>query len=279
MDSLFKKTSFECSELITKRYSTSFSLGIRMFEKNFRAPIYGIYGFTRFADEIVDSFHNSNKRELLKRFKNDTRLAIDEGVSLNPVLQSFQDVVNTYRIEWDLIESFLHSMEMDIEKTFYEKESSYKKYIYGSAEVVGLMCLKVFTYDSPEKYEVLKADASALGAAFQKINFLRDIKADYDERGRVYFPNVDYLNFTEEEKLEIENDIEKDFNDGLRGIRNLPSGAKFGVYVAYIYYVNLFNKIKSAPISEVKSKRIRVKNRWKIYLLAKSMVKSRLNLI
>jgi len=250
-----------------------------MFDKKFRAPIYGIYGFTRFADEIVDSFHASDKTKLLARFKQDTIFAIEEGVSLNPVLQSFQEVVNTYSIEWELIESFLDSMEMDIEKTHYEQESSYKKYIYGSAEVVGLMCLKVFCHNEPEKYSSLKADASALGAAFQKINFLRDIKADFDERGRVYFPNVDYNNFTEEEKKEIEDDIEKDFDEGLRGIRKLPSGAQFGVYIAYIYYVNLFNKIKSAPIAEVKSKRIRVKNRWKIYLLAKSMVKSRLNLI
>lgn len=241
-------------------------------------PIYGIYGFVRFADEIVDTFHESDKRYLLDKFKKDTYEAIEQKISLNPVLHSFQEVVNKYNIELDLIEAFLKSMEMDLDNSNYDSEL-YDEYIYGSAEVVGLMCLRVFCANDSEQYDALKEDAKALGSAFQKINFLRDIKSDYNERGRVYFPNVDYNNFTEEDKSLIEKDISEDFDKGLRGIRNLPAGSKFGVYIAYIYFVNLFNKISSAPIEEVKEKRIRVRNRKKVYLLAKSAVKLRLNLI
>lgn len=241
-------------------------------------PIYGIYGFVRFADEIVDTFHDKDKKYLLDKFRKDTFEAIEQGISLNPVLQSFQEVVNEYSIDHELINAFLDSMAMDLEKVEYVR-SNYDKYIYGSAEVVGLMCLKVFCNNDHENYGRLKDDARSLGSAFQKINFLRDIKSDYQERGRVYFPDVDYNNFSEEQKSIIEQDIQADFDAGLRGIRNLPQGAKFGVYLAYIYYVNLFNKISSAPIEQVKEQRIRVRNRKKVYLLAKSAVKLRLNLI
>jgi len=253
-------------------------MGIRLFDKKFRMPIYGVYGFVRFADEIVDTFHDKDKKYLLDKFRADTFEAIEQGISLNPVLQSFQEVVNEYDIEKDLIDAFLDSMEMDLEKVDYEKEK-YDQYIYGSAEVVGLMCLKIFCKNDPKNYHALKDDARSLGAAFQKINFLRDIKSDYNERGRVYFPEIDYNNFTEEQKQLIEKDIQNDFDKGLRGIRNLPKGSKFGVYLAYIYYVNLFNKISKAPVEDVKERRIRVRNRKKVYLLAKSAVKLRLNLI
>ena len=253
-------------------------MGIRLFHKQFRMPIYSIYGFVRFADEIVDTFHESDKRYLLDKFKKDTYEAIEQKISLNPVLHSFQEVVNEYNIDLELIEAFLKSMEMDLDNSTYNS-NLYEEYIYGSAEVVGLMCLKIFCAKNENQYQSLKADARSLGAAFQKINFLRDIRSDYNERGRVYFPDVDYNNFTEQEKLAIEKDISVDFDNGLNGIRNLPSGAKFGVYLAYIYYVNLFNKIKSAPIEEVKEKRFRVRNRKKVYLLAKSAVKLRFNLI
>ena len=278
MDRLYAETSNECSKLITNRYSTSFSMGIRLFHKKFRMPIYSIYGFVRFADEIVDTFHDQDKGYLLDKFSTDTFEAIEQGISLNPVLQSFQEVVNKYNIDHHLIKAFLDSMAMDLEKVDYEKEN-YNKYIYGSAEVVGLMCLKIFCNNDVENYERLKDDARSLGAAFQKINFLRDIKSDYNERGRIYFPDVDYNSFTEDQKQMIQQDIQQDFDNGLRGIRNLPHGAKFGVYLAYIYYVNLFSKISKAPIEEVKEKRIRVRNRKKVYLLAKSAVKLRLNLI
>lgn len=278
MDALYTSTANECSKLITNRYSTSFSMGIKLFNKKLRMPIYSIYGFVRFADEIVDTFHAKDKRYLLDKFKKDTYEAIEQKISLNPVLHSFQEVVNEYDIDLELIEAFLKSMEMDLDNAVYHTDL-YNEYIYGSAEVIGLMCLKVFCANNKEQYESLKQDARSLGSAFQKINFLRDIKSDYNERGRVYFPNVDYNNFTEEDKRLIEQDISKDFDDGLRGIRSLPAGAKFGVYLAYIYYVNLFNKISSAPVEEIKEKRFRVRNRKKIYLLAKSAVKLRLNLI
>jgi len=244
---LFNDTCSECSRLITKRYSTSFSLGIRVFDARFRAPIYGIYGFVRFADEIVDTFHNYPKRELLERFKQDTWKAIEEGISLNPVLQSFQQVVHRYGIDRELIEAFLYSMEMDLDKNVYDA-AGYDEYIYGSAEVVGLMCLRVFTEGNDDRYQALKEPARRLGAAFQKINFLRDLKSDYKERGRVYFPGVDFTRFDWEQKQAIEADIQADFDAGLDGIKRLPDGARFGVYLAYKYYTQLFAKIKSAPV-------------------------------
>lgn len=268
----------ECSKLVTNRYSTSFSLGIRVFEKKYRSPIYAVYGFVRFADEIVDTFHDSNKQALLERFKEDTFIAINEKVSLNPILNSFQMVVNEYDIDHELIDAFLHSMSMDLYKVDYDK-LGYEKYIYGSAEVVGLMCLKIFCKGDRDEYERLKDSAMSLGSAFQKINFLRDIKSDYNERGRIYFPGISYENFTNDQKEQIEQDIKKDFDDALLGIKELPNGAKLGVYLAYKYYLNLFAKIKKAPAQKVKEERIRVKDSRKAYLLAKSALKWQLRLI
>ncbi len=275
---LYNKVCRECSKHITNRYSTSFSMGIRVFDKRFRAPIYAVYGFVRFADEIVDTFHNYPKKQLLDRFRQDTYRAIEEGISLNPVLHAFQETVHQYGIERELIDAFLDSMEMDLHFDRYH-DSLYKKYIYGSAEVVGLMCLRVFVEGDDEMYERLKAPACSLGAAFQKINFLRDMKSDFDERGRVYFPGVDYMRFCNEDKIEIEADIEKDFNDAYRGIVQLPEGARFGVYLAYIYYTNLFKKIRSAPAERVTKERIRVPNRRKAMLLFSSALRNSLNLL
>jgi 15-cis-phytoene synthase len=278
MKSLYDKTCVECSQLITNRYSTSFSMGIRVFDKKFRDPIYSIYGFVRFADEIVDTFHQFDKSTLLQRFRKDTYQAIKEGISLNPVLQAFQQVVHEYNINLDLIEAFLKSMEMDLHFHNYE-DSLYKEYIYGSAEVVGLMCLKVFCKGDQANYERLKDTACALGSAFQKINFLRDMKSDFDERGRVYFPGVDFNKFDNEEKAIIENDIKADFDYAYTGIVQLPKGARFGVYLAYIYYINLFQKIKKSSALLVKKERIRVHDSRKVYLLFSTAIRSRLNLL
>jgi len=275
---LFHDTCFECSSLITRRYSTSFSLGIRLFHPRFRPPIYGIYGFVRFADEIVDTFHGYPKAELLQRFREDTWRAIDERISLNPVLHSFQQVVHRYGIEPELIEAFLLSMEMDLSNATYDSEG-YDAYIYGSAEVVGLMCLRVFCEGNDEQYQSLREPARRLGAAFQKINFLRDIKSDYDERGRVYFPGVDFRQFRNEDKSDIETDIKADFDAALEGIRHLPKGARFGVYLAYKYYTQLFAKIKSAPAQRVAQERFRVSDKRKVYLLFSSAVRHQLNFL
>ena len=278
MDQLYNSTSLECSKLVTNRYSTSFSLGIRVFEKKLRNPIYAIYGFVRLADEIVDTFHESDKQVLLERFREDTHRAVEEGISLNPILNAFQLTVNEYSIDKELIDAFLNSMSMDLYNVDYDKEG-YEKYIYGSAEVVGLMCLKVFCANDDVRYQTLAPAAKSLGSAFQKINFLRDIKSDFLERGRVYFPGVSYHGFTNDEKKEIEKDIKKDFDDALVGIKMLPNGAKLGVYLAYKYYLNLFAKIKSAPAQKVKEERIRVNDSKKAYLLAKSALKWQLRLI
>lgn len=277
MLSLYQNVCRECASLITKRYSTSFSLGIRVFDKALRAPIYGIYGFVRFADEIVDTFHHKDKATLLERFRTDTYLAIEEGISLNPVLQAFQEVVNRYQIGRDLIDPFLDSMAMDLEHSNYHPDL-YEQYIYGSAEVVGLMCLKVFVDGKQAEYERLKAPARSLGAAFQKINFLRDMRSDYLERGRVYFPGIDFAHFTNEDKTRIEDEIKADFDHALSGIRELPRGARLGVYLAYVYYINLFQKIKRSSAALVKEERIRVRDAKKIYLLASTAVKHRFNM-
>jgi phytoene/squalene synthetase len=253
-------------------------MGINLFEKKFRPPIYALYGFVRFADEIVDTFHDFDKRKLFDQFKADTYQAIDLKISLNPILQSFQEVVNKYNIQKELIASFLYSMEMDLDKSSY-KEEDYKKYIFGSAEAVGLMCLKVFTEGNEEKYLELESSACALGSAFQKINFLRDIKSDYNDRGRIYFPNVNFKDFTDEQKLEIEKDIEQEFDQALMGIKNLPKGCKLGVYISYRYFRCLLNKISVLPISKVKEERIRVTNAHKFYLLTKSTIRHTFNLI
>ncbi len=276
--SLYSDVCTECSKLITNRYSTSFSLGIRLFAKKFRSPIYSIYGFVRFADEIVDTFHNYDKKQLLKEFRQETKKAIDQKLSLNPVLQSFQEVVNEYDIDMELIDAFLDSMAMDLEDHHYDW-ALYKKYIYGSAEVVGLMCLKVFLKNNSDEYQELKPYAMALGSAFQKINFLRDIKDDYYEKGRSYFPDLDLKKFNDQDKKNIEEDISIDFQKGLAGILKLPKGAKFGVYIAYIFYYHLFKKIEKLSFDKILAERVRIKNRKKAYLLAKYSLKNSLNLI
>jgi 15-cis-phytoene synthase len=278
MDALFEKTTFDCSKIITENYSTSFALGIKTLDKKFHNPIYGIYGFVRFADEIVDTFHGFDKAELLAQFKEDTFTAIQKGISLNPVLHSFQYVVKKFNIGHDLINAFMYSMEMDLNDVEYD-ESKYNEYIYGSAEVVGLMCLHVFVEGDMTLYEQLKTDAKSLGAAFQKVNFLRDMKSDFEDRGRVYFPGVDFTNFTKDSKKEIEADIQLDFDNALRGIMGLPKGARSGVYLAYVYYLKLFKKIKETDVSLIKEKRIRVPDFVKFTLLAKTLVKGKVGAI
>ena len=277
MLALYSKVCQKCSQLITNKYSTSFSMGIRVFDKKLRGPIYAVYGFVRFADEIVDTFHDYPKAELLQRFRTDTYRAIEEKISLNPVLHTFQETVHQYGIEMDLIDAFLDSMAMDLEHIDYDS-TLFKKYIYGSAEVVGLMCLRVFCEGNDEQYQSLKDTACSLGSAFQKINFLRDMKSDFDERGRVYFPGIDFRNFSNEEKLQIEADIKKDFDHAYTGIVKLPKSARFGVYLAYVYYINLFHKIKHASVSRVKTERIRVPDTRKFYLLLQTAVRNSLNL-
>lgn len=275
---LFDTTTFECSKLITQHYSTSFTLGIKTLHKKFHLPIYAVYGFVRYADEIVDTFHNYDKKELLKRFKEDTYRAIEERISLNPVLHSFQRVVNEYKIEKELIDAFLYSMEMDLCEKSYNQEG-YAKYIYGSAEVVGLMCLRIFCEGDENKYENLKSYARSLGAAFQKVNFLRDLKSDYQERGRTYFPQVDFKNFDLNAKKIIEDDIQKDFDHAYEGIQKLPKSAKLGVYLAYVYYKKLFHKIKGLPASRIMNERVRVPDSRKMTLLLQSYFLYRLNYI
>jgi phytoene/squalene synthetase len=278
MKLLFDKISTKTSKLVTRQYSTSFSLGIRFLNKNFQEPIYGIYGFVRLADEIVDSFHQYDKKTLLEEFKKDSYLSIERGISLNPVLNSFQEVVNTFKIDHELIAAFLKSMEMDLEKKEYTEEG-YKEYILGSAEVVGLMCLRVFTEGNNTLYQELKPYAMALGSAFQKINFLRDLNADYVGMGRMYFPNLNMSELNEKVKEEIEIDIEVDFDKGLQGIKKLPKKARLGVYVAYIYYRTLFNKIKKVNSQKILEERIRIPNPQKVMLFAGSYVRNRLNML
>jgi len=276
--SLYTDVCTQCSTLITKRYSTSFSMGIKAFDKKYRAPIYSIYGFVRFADEIVDTFHNQDKKYLLDKFRDDTYEAINRRISLNPVLESFQNVVNEYKIDKNLIDAFLDSMEMDLHNLDYD-DALLSKYIYGSAEVVGLMCLKVFCEGNEEEYQALTNPACALGSAFQKVNFLRDMKSDFDFRGRTYFPNINFLTFNRKQKIVIEKDIEKEFDLAYEGIKELPIGARLGVYTAYKYYRALFNKIKKAKVSEIKDNRIRIPNSRKLILLTSSALKNRLNLL
>ena len=278
MIKLYHQVCRECSQLITNRYSTSFSLGIKLFSKELRAPIYGIYGFVRFADEIVDTFDKYDKSTLLSRFRTETFNAIREGISLNPVLHTFQEVVNEYSISEELIIAFLESMAMDLDKVQYDRKLN-ERYIYGSAEVIGMMCLKVFLKNQPAEYNRLKDSARSLGSAFQKINFLRDVHDDYLNKGRTYFPNVDIQNFSDEDKKDIELDIAKDFKDGYEGIKQLPKSARLGVYIAYIFYYNLFIKISNSSFKTILTKRVRIKNRRKAYLLAKYSLKNTLNLI
>lgn len=277
MFQLYKDVCYDCSKTITKSYSTSFSLGIRALDKEFRDAIYSIYGYVRFADEIVDTFHDFDKETLLNRFRRETYLAIEEGISLNPVLQTFQEVVSKYNIDIALIDAFLDSMEMDLFDNKYNV-SLYDTYIYGSAEVVGLMCLKVFTEGDNTEYERLRPGAQALGSAFQKVNFLRDMKSDFEDRGRVYFPNVDFSKFTKTDKDLIEADIKADFDKAYQSILELPKSARFGVYSAYRYYLSLFEKIKALPPQDILSGRIRVSNDKKMVLLFKSALRNQLNM-
>lgn len=278
MKSLFDNISNVCSKQITKRYSTSFSLGIRFLHQEFRQPIYNIYGFVRLADEIVDSFEGYQQAEMLQQLKADTENALLQKISINPVLNAFQHVVHQYNIDKELIDAFLYSMEMDLHKQQYDK-NLYEQYIYGSAEVVGLMCLKVFCRGNTEMYNSLKWHAMKLGAAFQKINFLRDIKADYEGLGRMYFPDTNFANFCNRQKKQIEDDIESDFVAGYEGIKQLPQDARFGVYLAYVYYKRLFAKIKSIPGERILQTRIRVPDYQKFTLLLSSIAMSRLRLI
>lgn len=277
MFELFEKSAFECSKLVTELYSTSFTLGIKTLDKKLRMPIFAIYGFVRYADEIVDTFHDFDKKKLLDRFKHDTHEAIAEGISLNPILYAFQKVVKDYQIEHSLIDDFLHSMEMDLRNIAYDA-NKYNEYIYGSAEVVGLMCLHVFCEGDKEQFQQLKSSARSLGAAFQKVNFLRDLKSDFYERGRIYFPGVNFNDFTKDAKKIIEADIQQDFDDAYKGILALPPSSRRGVYLAYIYYLKLFERIKRVPAKRIQHERIRVPDSLKIVLLAKTLVKGSLNL-
>ncbi len=275
---LYDETCFECSKVITEKYSTSFSSGIKAFHEELRYPVYAIYGFVRYADEIVDTFHDQDKAQLIADFKEDTYKAITQKISLNPVLHSFQMVVNQYHIEQDLIEAFLQSMEMDLDKKAYD-EANYKTYIYGSAEVIGLMCLRIFCNNDDKLYQSLLPMARSLGAAFQKINFLRDVKSDLEERGRTYFPDVDFTNFTRQDKEAIERDIKTDMDDAYKGIVLLPESARLGVYIAYKYYLQLFKKIANTPASTILQQRIRVSDNHKRALYCKALIKRKLKII
>ena len=279
MKNLFDSVSEDCSRSVTQSYSTSFSMATKMLDASIRNHIYNIYGFVRFADEIVDSFHEYPKEELLNRFEDDLYFSLKNKISLNPILNSFQKTVNVFSIDKTLIAAFLKSMRWDLEKKVYKTEKDYKDYIYGSADVVGLMCLKVFVKGDNTKYKELKPSAMALGSAFQKVNFLRDLKNDYQELDRTYFPNVNFNNFDEDSKQSIIDDIEKDFEFALKGIFKLPNEARFGVYTAYKYYNKLLMKLKRTPSDSIQNKRIRVPNYQKITVFARSYLKYRLNLL
>jgi phytoene/squalene synthetase len=275
---IFNDVSSACSKITTERYSTSFSSAIRLLHKDLRTPIYHIYGFVRFADEIVDTFHDYDKEILLAEFKKETYAAFSRGISLNPILNSFQQVVNKYNIDHELVDAFFRSMEFDLSKKKYD-EAAYKEYIYGSAEVVGLMCLFVFCDGDKEMYLKLKPYAMALGAAFQKVNFLRDVKADSENLKRVYFPGVDFNNFTNDTKSAIEADIDTEFEKAYKGIVMLPIKARFGVYVAYNYYLSLFRKIKQSQPNMLLEDRIRVPNFSKAMIVMRAGLKSQLNIL
>jgi len=278
MKVLYDNVSASCSKTITEVYSTSFSIGINFLKADFRAPVYGIYGFVRLADEIVDSFHDFDKEFLLAKIRTDTVEAIRDKISINPVLNCFQQVVHAYNIEWELVDSFLRSMEMDLQQKEHSSDS-YESYIFGSAEVVGLMCLRIFTEGDAKLYDELKPFAMKLGAAFQKVNFLRDLKADYQDLGRTYFPGVNFEHFSFREKEIIQNEIEADFEQALIGIKMLPPGARRGVYLAYYYYKKLFLLIKETPPEKVMNARIRIPDHDKIGLMFRSLVRHQFNLL
>ncbi|MDX1470320.1 MAG: phytoene/squalene synthase family protein [Flavobacteriaceae bacterium] len=279
MKAIFDSVSHKCSKTVTQSYSTSFSMATKLLADSIRQDIYNIYGFVRFADEIVDTFHEYNKEELFTRFEVDLYLALENKISLNPILNSFQETYHKYNIDKHLVEAFLKSMKMDLHKKAYLTDEEYHEYIYGSADVVGLMCLKVFVNGDQEKYEELKDAAQSLGSAFQKVNFLRDLKADYEDLSRTYFPNTDLEKLDEISKQAIIDDIEADFQRGLIGIRHLPVEAKFGVFMAYRYYKQLLKKLKRTPAFKIRSARIRVPNYKKFELLTRSYVKYQLNLM
>lgn len=278
MKSLFDKISVECSRLTTKTYSTSFSLGIFFLARHLRDAIYAVYGFVRFADEIVDSFHGYQKKELLESFRKDTELAIRDKISLNPILNSFQFVVHKYKIRERWIHIFLDSMAMDLHLQEYDY-AKYREYIFGSAEVVGLMCLHVFTEGDEELFDKLEPYAMKLGAAFQKVNFLRDIRSDNLVLGRTYFPGVDLSRFSKNEKRQIEKEIEADFSEALKGIKMLPDSCRNGVYMAYYYYLALFRKIRKLPAEKILNERIRIPNLQKLFLMLSSNLRYKLNII
>ncbi|WP_394746777.1 phytoene/squalene synthase family protein [Spongiimicrobium salis] len=279
MKSIFDHVSRDCSKLVTESYSTSFSLATKMLSSSIRADIYNIYGFVRFADEIVDSFHDYDKAQLFDKFEADLEDALTQKISLNPILNSFQHTYHAYGIPHELVTAFMKSMRMDLTKSEYKTEQEYKEYIYGSADVVGLMCLKVFVGGDEETYNRLKESAMALGSAFQKVNFLRDLKADFDELNRTYFPNTDLRQLDEASKKRIVEEIKADFEKGYSGIVALPSEAKFGVYTAYKYYYKLLQKLQNTPPLEIKNARIRVPNYQKFGLLAKSYVNYKFQLL
>ncbi len=279
MKSLFDSVSYKCSKVVTNEYSTSFSLATKMLSNSIRQDIYNIYGFVRFADEIVDSFHDYDKASLFEDFENELEKALTNKISLNPILNAFQYTYHKCNIDKHMVDSFMKSMKLDLSKTTYLTDREYKDYIYGSADVVGLMCLKVFVKGNNKKYDELKDTAMSLGSAFQKVNFLRDLKADFDTLERTYFPNTDLNNLNEADKQFIIEDIEADFKKGLDGIKRLPIEAKFGVFMAYRYYNQLLKKLKKTPALEIKTTRVRVPNYKKFEILTRSYVKYQLNLI
>jgi phytoene/squalene synthetase len=279
MKKLFDQVSESCSRIVTESYSTSFTLATKMLDSSIRQDIYNIYGFVRFADEIVDSFHNYDKKELLDLFEKDLKKSIEDKISLNPILNSFQKTIHNYQIDYELIDSFLNSMKLDLDKKKYLTKKEFDQYVYGSADVVGLMCLKVFVKGNKNQYNDLRPYAMSLGSAFQKVNFLRDLKADHDGLNRSYFPNLNIDEFDEPSKKIILDEIDKDFRHALKGIFKLPSSARFGVYTAYKYYLKLLNKLRKTHPLKIKSSRIRVPNYQKVNVLARSYVRYRLNIL
>ena len=279
MKKLFDQVSESCSKVVTESYSTSFTLATKMLDSSIRQDIYNIYGFVRFADEIVDSFHDFDKKDLLNLFELDLKKSIKDKISLNPILNSFQKTFNKYEIDYELVNSFLKSMKWDLNKKQYLNKEEFDEYVYGSADVVGLMCLKVFVKGNQKQYNELKPYAMSLGSAFQKVNFLRDLKADHDGLNRSYFPNLNIEEFDEKSKKLILNEINNDFSHALKGIFLLPSSARFGVYTAYKYYLKLLNKLRNTNPLKIKSTRIRVPNYQKINVLARSYVRYRLNIL
>lgn len=275
---LYHATSAQCSRCITHRYSTSFSLGIRMFHRSLRLPVYSIYGFVRLADEIVDTFHDYDRTTIFQEFRSEVDVSFERGISYNPIIQAYIDVCLKYNIDKDLTDSFLDSMQWDLTKATYQK-FEYEQYIFGSAEVVGLMCLKVFCSGDNKQYESLRPFAKALGSAFQKVNFLRDMKSDFEDRGRVYFPNIDFNHFDDDAKKRIELEIQEEFEVAGEGIKKLPHKARLGVFVAYKYYQNLLSKIKNADARVIQEERVRVSDLKKLYILLTSSLKYRLRLI